>query len=221
MTREEQLVFCKKCTNRTLDMQQGMLCNLTGLKADFAPTCSNYTLDTSIEERLNDDKHLQREDMITLVSDENLAKIKAEQNLPAAIFGGICAGIIGALLWAVITTATGYQIGFMAIGIGAMVGLATGYFGKGIDLTFGLLGGVIALLSCVLGNFFSIIGAIATYEELGYLETLVLFDYAQAIPIMSETFSPMDILFYAIATFEGYKYAFRKLTEKELSQLSK
>ncbi|WP_282164735.1 hypothetical protein [Cellulophaga baltica] len=159
--------------------------------------------------------------MITLVSDENLAKIKAEQNLPAAIFGGICAGIIGALVWAVITTVTGYQIGFMAIGIGAMVGLATGYFGKGIDLTFGLLGGVIALLSCVLGNFFSIIGAIATYEELGYLETLVLFDYAQAIPIMSETFSPMDILFYAIATFEGYKYAFRKLTEKELSQLSK
>ncbi|MFI8606354.1 hypothetical protein ACIGCP_17945 [Cellulophaga baltica] len=221
MTREEQLVFCKKCTNRTLDMQQGMLCNLTGLKADFAPTCLNYTLDISIEERLNDDKHLQREDMITLVSDENLAKIKAEQNLPAAIFGGICAGILGALLWAVITTATGYQIGFMAIGIGAMVGLATGYFGKGIDLTFGLLGGVIALLSCVLGNFFSIIGAIATYEELGYLETLVLFDYAQAIPIMSETFSPMDILFYAIATFEGYKYAFRKLTEKELSQLNK
>ncbi|WP_240927738.1 hypothetical protein [Cellulophaga sp. Z1A5H] len=109
----------------------------------------------------------------------------------------------------------------MAIGIGAMVGLVTGYFGKGIDLIFGLLGGGIALLSCILGNFFSIIGAIATYEKLGYLETLFLFDYAQAIPIMSETFSPMDILFYAIATFEGYKYAFRKLTEKELSQSNK
>ncbi|WP_233268384.1 hypothetical protein [Cellulophaga sp. L1A9] len=202
-------------------MQQGMLCNLTGLKADFAPTCSSYILDTSIEERLNDEEHLQREDIITLVSDENLAKIKAEQNLPAAIFGGFCAGIIGALLWAIITTATGYQIGFMAIGIGALVGLATVYFGKGIDLKFGLLGGGIALLSCALGNFFSIIGAIATYEELGYLETLVLFDYAQAIPIMSETFSPIDVLFYAIATFEGYKYAFRKLTEKELFQRNK
>lgn len=220
MTRDEQLVFCKKCTNRKLDMQKGMLCNITGEMANFAPTCRDFTLDANVEERLNDDSHLIREDLVFLASDKAMEQMKADQNYPAALLSGIGVGLVGALIWAAITASTGYQIGFMAIAIGAAVGVSMGYFGKGIDQIFGISGGVIALLSCVLGNFLSVIGAIANFEGLGYLETLSLFDYAQTIPIMTETFSPIDILFYGLATFEGYKYSFRKLTHKEVSKFS-
>lgn len=45
MTREEHLVFCKKCTNRDFNMTEGILCSLTGTKADFEDTCINYQLD--------------------------------------------------------------------------------------------------------------------------------------------------------------------------------
>ena len=45
MTREEQLRFCSVCKHRKMDMQQGMLCELTNAKADFDGTCPNYDED--------------------------------------------------------------------------------------------------------------------------------------------------------------------------------
>ena len=64
-----------------------------------------------------------------------------------------------------------------------------------------------------------LIGFIANSEGLGYFETLSLFDYSQLIPIMTETFSGMDLLFYGIAAYEGYKFSFRTFTEKDLYEL--
>lgn len=72
-----------------------------------------------------------------------------------------------------------------------------------------------------MGNFLSIIGFVANAEDLGYLETFELFDYSQFIPILSETFSFMDLLFYGFAVYEGYKFAFRTFTEKDIYELEK
>lgn len=33
---------------------------------------------------------------------------------------------------------------------------------------------------------------------------------------MQETFSPMDLLFYAIAIYEGYRLSFREFSDKDL-----
>lgn len=221
MTREEQLIFCKKCTNRKLDMQQGMLCNLTGEKAFFSTQCADYKLDTTIEEKLEDSIPVSNEDLLAKISDKALDKLRLEQNFPMALITGIVVGIIGALLWATITVATDYQIGYMAIAIGAGVGFTIRYFGKGIDQIYGISGAIIAILSCALGNFFSIIGYIANTESIGYLKALSLFDYSFLVPLMSETFSFMDVLFYGFAAYQGYKLSFRAFTEKEISQLSK
>ncbi len=220
MTREEQLMFCKKCTNRKLDMQQGMLCNLTGEKANFSTECSSYNLDTTLEEKQENLEPIDNEDLLAKMSDKTLDLLRAEQNYPIALIASIIAGIIGAIIWAIITVATEYQIGYMAIAIGAAVGYTMRYFGKGIDQIFGITGAIVAVLSCALGNFFSIIGFTAKFETLGYLETLTLFDYSQLIPLMSETFSFMDVVFYGFAAYEGYKFAFRTFTEKEIAALS-
>ncbi len=45
MTRAEHLVFCKKCVNRDFNITEGVLCTLTGAKADFEDNCPNYQLD--------------------------------------------------------------------------------------------------------------------------------------------------------------------------------
>lgn len=45
MTRKEHLVFCKKCTKRDFNITEGILCSLTGKKADFEDTCPDYHLD--------------------------------------------------------------------------------------------------------------------------------------------------------------------------------
>jgi|GEM_PF-1961698 hypothetical protein len=45
MTREQQLKYCKNCQNRKLDLQQGLVCNITGKLADFELVCENFVAD--------------------------------------------------------------------------------------------------------------------------------------------------------------------------------
>lgn len=200
-------------------MQIGLVCNITGKIADFDNECKSYELDDTIVEKLDDTQAVEHQDALYKLSDKHIEKFKLEQNYRRALIGSIVVGVIGAILWAAITVATEYQIGYMAIAIGAGVGLSMRFLGKGIDQIFGITGAIVAVISCLLGNFFGIIGFVANLENLGYIETLGMFDYSQLIPIMSEAFSPIDLLFYGIAGFEGYKLAFRKFTEKELHQL--
>jgi hypothetical protein len=154
------------------------------------------------------------EDKLNLYNNQ----LKLEQNLPMAIIGGLSVAIIGAILWAVITVATEYQIGYMAIVIGFGVGYSVRFFGKGIDSIFGIIGALLALIGCVLGNFLSIIGFVANSENLGYFETLTLIDLSLIPEIMTESFNPMDILFYGLAIYEGYRFSFRQITEEEIIQ---
>ena len=37
------------------------------------------------------------------------------------------------------------------------------------------------------------------------------------IEIMKETFSPIDLLFYGLAIYEGYKLSFRGLADEEIA----
>lgn len=219
MTRAEQLVFCKKCTNRKLDFQKGMLCGLTDREADFETECPDYNHDETIKERLNDEVALDHPHVLTKLSTEAHIKLKTEQNYSKGVIFGVLTGLVGALVWAAITIITEYQIGYLALAIGAGVGFTIRYFGKGVDQIFGVTGGIIAILSCLLGNLFSIIGFIAHANNLGYLETFIQLNFSEILPLMTETFSIMDILFYGIAGYWGYKYAFRTFTEKELAHI--
>jgi len=49
MTREQHLVFCKKCSNRKMDMQKGIICSLTEKQADFTEKCPDFKLDEKIK----------------------------------------------------------------------------------------------------------------------------------------------------------------------------
>ena len=217
MTREQHLEFCQKCTNRKMDFQKGLVCNLTNELATFENECLDFYLDDSVSSIVADENgNVNHNSIRDLVSEEKFAEYKKQQNLNMAIISGIIVGLVGAVLWCAITVMTNHQIGYMAIAIGAGVGIAMRYFGKGIDQIFGILGAVIAILSCFVGNFFSIVGYIANSEDLGYLETIKLIEYSQLMPIMAETFSVIDILFYGLAAYEGYKFSFRVFTQEEL-----
>ena len=225
MTREEQLFFCKKCLNRKMDMKQGLICGLTGDKAEFQNECPDFKLDEAVKEKSLDDKEgLQPDEVKQKLSPEIIEKLRMEQRIISGILSGIIVGVVGAMLWGIITVVTGFQIGYMAIAIGAGVGLTIRKFGNGIDPIFGYWGAGISLFSVLLGNFLSIIGFIANSEGLGYFETLLLFDYNYLPQVMGATFGIIDLVFYGIAIFEGYKFSFRKITEKiiiELRQMNK
>lgn len=145
-----------------------------------------------------------------------LEAIKQEQDLALGILGGLIGGGIGAILWSVITYATEYQIGWMAVGVGFLVGFGIKLLGKGIDKIFGIVGGVISLFSVLFGNFLVSLGFLAKALEIGYIDVIFGFNYSMAIELMVATFSPIDVLFYAIAVYEGYRFSFRKITRAEL-----
>jgi hypothetical protein len=99
-----------------------------------------------------------------------------EQNLPLGVAAGITASVVMGLLWAAITVITGFQIGYMAVAVGFGVGYAVRYAGRGLDQIFGITGATLALLGCLLGNFFSLVGFAAKSQDVNFLEVLALID---------------------------------------------
>ena len=61
-------------------------------------------------------------------------RLHSEQNLLLGAAAGMIAALAGAAVWAGVTVVTGYQIGFMAIGVGFLVGYAIRAVGRGVDL---------------------------------------------------------------------------------------
>jgi hypothetical protein len=145
-------------------------------------------------------------------------EIQSEQNLVLGAAAGIAAGLVGALIWAAVTVATGYQIGWLAIGIGFLVGAAVRWAGRGTTQTFGVVGGVLSLLSVLAGNFLSLLGLLAGMLGLSYAEVVTQFDYSNTLTWLIDSFSPIDLLFYGIAIWQGYQVSIREVTTEEIRE---
>jgi hypothetical protein len=104
---------------------------------------------------------------------------------------------------------THYQIGWLAVGIGWLVGITVRRFGKGTARRFGIVGAGLALLSCLAGNILAIC-LVATRQEMWLLVDL----FAHLTPtlvgeLLRTNFSPADLLFYGLAGYEGYKFSWQ------------
>src|SRR5262249_51637433 len=128
-----------------------------------------------------------------------------EKKLLLGGFAGLAAAIIGAIIWAVVTVTANAQIGWMALGVGALVGFALriGNGGK----TFGILGAFLALFGCILGNYFSLIAFASAEQGIGFFSMLNNADPAKVISAMWEDFTSVSIVFYALAAYEGYRFS--------------
>jgi len=138
-----------------------------------------------------------------------LSTRRAEQNLTLGIVGGVIGLIVGAVLWAIITVVTDYQIGYMALGVGFLVGAGVRFLGKGIEPQFGYVGGGLALIGCLLGNLMTVLIVISREFNIPFLTLLTRLNLDLIVEAMKATFSPMDLLFYALAIYAGYRYSFR------------
>ena len=147
------------------------------------------------------------------LSEKKIEQLLPHQNLAYAIVGGLAISITCAVLWAIITVVTEYQIGIMAIGVGILVGLGVRYFGAGVELIYGVIGAFFALLGCILGNLFTQVGFIGNEQTISYFEVLTYLDLNTIVLLYKESFNIIDILFYGIAMQQGYVLAFRLLPE--------
>lgn len=193
--------YCRNCVSRDFVNGKGLVCKHTGAIPVFESECESYQMDEELERIAPTPKP---EDYSEYVDREQLL---AQENLPKAVLFGVLAAIVGAVAWALVSVSTGYQIGYMAIGIGLLVGIAMRQ-GKGIRPVFGIIGAALALVSCVVGDFLSIIGMVAKEYDVSFMELLLNADYGELMPLMMENMASMTIVFYGIALYEGYKLSF-------------
>jgi antitoxin component YwqK of YwqJK toxin-antitoxin module len=136
------------------------------------------------------------------------ADFNAEPSLLYAVIGGSLVALVLAILWGLITVAAESQYGIMAIAIGLVTGSAVRYFGRGETTLFGAVGAFLSLASCLVGNLLSVYGFIAKNNSLSIFQALFQVDLSRVLSALPETFNAMDLVFYGIAAFEGYRFSF-------------
>jgi len=138
-----------------------------------------------------------------------IEQVETESNLLMGLIGGGVAMLVGAVIWGLITYFTQYQIGWMAIGVGFLVGVAVKYFGRGKTAVFGISSAVLALIGCVLGNLMFYSGIIAREEGASFFEVFFFFliTPAATVELFSLAFEFMDVLFYGLAAWVGFSTA--------------
>ena len=142
-----------------------------------------------------------------------------EQNLVMGTVTGVIAALIGAGVWAGVSIATEYQIGWMAVGIGFLVGFAMRYAGKGITPVFGVVSATLSLLGCAIGNLLTYTWFIADSEGMAFMEVASQLNLSIAIGLLTTTFAAMDLLFYGLAAYFGYTVAFRQVTQADVDRV--
>lgn len=138
-----------------------------------------------------------------------IAELDYETNLFLGLLGGFAAMFACAVLWGAITFVTEFQISWMALGVGFVVGIAIQKLGRGRTLVFRISGAVLAVLGCLLGNFFFYNGILAREYAAPYFNVLLVFalDPAAAAELFVLAFDPMDLLFYGLAAYLGFTTA--------------
>ncbi|WP_196887549.1 hypothetical protein [Aureivirga sp. CE67] len=220
MTRQEHLKFCERCIHRKLNLKIGLVCDLTDKHADFEKECENFELDTIIAESLDSEEILDFNRRGSRIPTKEYQKLLQEQNFSFGFIASFIVGFFCAILWALISFKTGFTIGFMAIGVGAAVGFANRIFGKGMEPKFGLMGAIIAIFSCTLGKYFSVLVIASRYSGYEFIDGIFLFSPLEIINVIIDDFGLVDLLFYLLAGTEGYKLSFRKFTEKQIFEMT-
>ena len=143
-------------------------------------------------------------------------KLDLTANLPRGIISGIGVAIAGAGIWAAISIATGYRVAYLSLGVGVLCGMAVRLSGKGVSMPFGVVGCLTTLAGCFLGNLFTVAGIISGEQGIDIVHVLSGLDYQLAFDVIVAFAEPLDPFLYTVAAFEGYRLAFRPLSEAEL-----
>jgi hypothetical protein len=144
-----------------------------------------------------------------LSHDDAVAHLRARQNFGLAIAAGLGAAVVGAIFWAGFVYATEYKLGLIAVAVGALVGIAVRKAGNGIDPKFGILGAVCAAFGWALGTILCDVAFLAKDAGRPFLDVLASLGVGESISLGLRAADAMDLLFFAIAVWEGYKFSFR------------
>ncbi|OGY58777.1 MAG: hypothetical protein A3H06_01870 [Candidatus Colwellbacteria bacterium RIFCSPLOWO2_12_FULL_44_13] len=101
--------------------------------------------------------------------------------LTPALFGGLGAGIVGGVLWGLIVSWTGYELGYAAWGLGLLVGFTVVFTAKGArGLPFQIIASISSILGILIGKYFAFV---SIFKDVA--ETELGVEIAQAVSAFS------------------------------------
>lgn len=194
-----------------MNTQGGTDQNLARWRSYISGQLSSGTDPSAIAKRLSEMgvSESEAQQMVLTVQGQVAVSSKGEAlvstAIPMAIIGGVLAALVGGAIWGFVVKLTGYEIGYMAIGIGALCGGAVLLFtgGKrGVPLQ--IIAVLCSLLGIVLGQysaFFFIVKAEAPKHglDLSALPYFSMDTFHLFTAYLKELFSPFQILWIILA----------------------
>ena len=138
---------------------------------------------------------------------ENINKVFAEEtknpNLPKAILGGIVGGGLGGLLWFLFVVVTKLELGWIAIGVGWLVGMGV-HLGSGRKrgLHLQLLSAFLTLATLFIANYFVLYKLVQ--DEVGIGLQQLPFSLVMQV-FMKSIISPIGLLIWAIGLYVAFR----------------
>ena len=156
-------------------------------------------------------------DIVDAVYPEVMRAAEAEllepRALVPAILAGIAAAVVGGIVWALIVVKTGYEIGFAAVGIGALAGYAVVLATRGRKgLPLQVTAVLASALGIALGKYFTYVweGKEAVREAFGQeaADEVSVFD-SESVRFFFEDadqiFGLYDLLWFAFAIYAAWR----------------
>lgn len=120
----------------------------------------------------------------------------------------IGAGAIGAAVWFGSVALTDYKLGLIAVGLGWLVGFATvtGAGGRG-SAGLALMSLGVAVAAMLAGEYLMVNHFVlkAVAEQTPGAELVTFISATPFFEVYRESFSPLDLVFYAIGAYEAWK----------------
>jgi len=151
-----------------------------------------------------------------------LQQMRERQNLARGIGAGAVAAVLSAFGWVLIALITRHHLGLAALGVGYVVGYAIREYGLGMEPPFRVAGALLSLLGCLLGDVLELALGTSLAMDISVLQALhrEFMDRTALAETYAAIFRPMEIIFFCIAAFEGYKFSRRKLRLQDMKDLT-
>jgi len=230
MTREERLLLCGKCLHRTLDFENGYLCNLTGKVGEFENECVDFTRDGTVTENLKirvrtSEKRtpVMKEPVKENTRDqadppgrgqlnrEALQNLRKYQSILYAMIGGLLGTLVIAIGWSVLAGHVNFPVIYLSLVVGLLVGVTIRFFGAGTWKLFGILGGLFTLLACFLGRYLIHEDLVGKVLSDGLNQAMTGLRPEMLASAFTDSFTPLDLVFYGLAILMGYLLSIRRI----------
>jgi hypothetical protein len=135
--------------------------------------------------------------------------VKPGNQLILATVSGIAMAVICALFWTTVAFFAGPQLDYLAVGVGALVGLAVRFSGKGTTPVYGLVAMTLTLIGSVTGNILGVIasGAHQHLDVFGVAQRVNLADVIMSILTQATL---MTYLVFIVGMVLAYLVAVRR-----------